>query len=87
MYYVLIEQQRWVEILEFSELKQADVAKLVLQTHFQFSGSSRRIYILDKPHYEAKNFGNKSRYNLSRFWYTSLRRDVKQSIMRSSIVR
>lgn len=82
-----MEQQRAVEILEFSELKQAEIAKLVLQTHFQFSGTKRRIYILDQPHYEVKNFGSKSRYGLSRLWYSSVRRGVKQSITRNTIVR
>lgn len=82
-----MEQQRFVEILEFNELKQANIAKLVLQTHFQLSGTQRRIYILDRPHYEAKNFGNKLRYGLSRVWYSSVRRSTKQSIIRNNIMR
>lgn len=82
-----MEHQRFVETLEFNELKQAELAKLVLQTHFQSSRIQGRVYILDQPHYEAKNFGNKSRYGLSRMWYSSVRRDVKRSIMTNSITR
>lgn len=85
MYYVLIESQRYVEILEFKELKQADVAKLVIQTYFYMS--PRRISILDEPHLSAKNFGTKTKYNLSKSWYTSLRREVKSDIRRNHITR
>lgn len=85
MYYVLIENTSCIEILEFETSKQADIAKLVLQTYFY--NMHRRIYILDEPHYSAKQFGKKYKYNLSRSWYNSLRRDVKRSIVVSPVIR
>ena len=91
MYYVLIENTNctnYMEMLEFKDSKQADIAKLIIQTYFYNIYVHKHIYILDEKRYRVEQLsGKKKKYNLPRSWYNSLRRDVKKNIIINPVIR
>jgi len=87
LYYLLIETSRCIESLALKDLKESQVARLLVQTYYGTSRSGIKIYILNELQFTTKNFGTKSKYTLNKSWYTQLRNDVKITIRNSNIVR
>lgn len=79
LHYISIENTRCIELVKFNSMKEAQIAKLIIQTYFESPYNQPKIRILTEERLRTEKF-NKTKYDLSNSWYTQVRTTTKRKI-------